>query len=140
MSPVLRPLTGTAVAVAVWVAVVALLSGCADSGESVVLASTVPSSPTGVEATGRAGGEHPPAGPADRPGVGAPVPVPVPLAPRQLRPVGQLLAGVLFYPVDQARDALRFYRELMATAMHCVSSTSVHCTWRAQVAQSAQSS
>ena len=33
-----------------------------------------------------------------------------------LRPVGQLLAGVVFYPVDQARDALRFYRELMATA------------------------
>jgi FAD/FMN-containing dehydrogenase len=34
----------------------------------------------------------------------------------QLHPVGQLLAGVVFYPVDQARDALRFYRELMATA------------------------
>jgi hypothetical protein len=34
----------------------------------------------------------------------------------QLRPVGQLLAGAVFFPLEQARDALRFYRELMATA------------------------
>ena len=33
-----------------------------------------------------------------------------------LRPVGQLLAGVVFFPLEQARDALRFYREFMATA------------------------
>ena len=34
----------------------------------------------------------------------------------RLHPVGQLLAGVVFFPLDQARDTLRFYRELMATA------------------------
>jgi hypothetical protein len=34
----------------------------------------------------------------------------------KLRPVGQLLAGAVFFPFEQARDALRFYRELMATA------------------------
>jgi FAD/FMN-containing dehydrogenase len=34
----------------------------------------------------------------------------------QLHPVGQLLAGVLFYPLDQAGAAFRHYREVMATA------------------------
>jgi hypothetical protein len=34
----------------------------------------------------------------------------------RLHPVGQLLAGVVFFPLEQARDTLRFYRELMATA------------------------
>jgi hypothetical protein len=34
----------------------------------------------------------------------------------RLHPVGEMLAGALFYPMDQARDVLRFYRELMATA------------------------
>ena len=34
----------------------------------------------------------------------------------ELHPVGQLLAGVVFFPLEQARDVLRFYRELMATA------------------------
>jgi FAD/FMN-containing dehydrogenase len=34
----------------------------------------------------------------------------------QLHPVGELLAGVVFFPLEQARGALRFYRDLMATA------------------------
>ena len=34
----------------------------------------------------------------------------------QLHPVGQMLAGVVFFPLDQAADGLRFYRDLMATA------------------------
>lgn len=34
----------------------------------------------------------------------------------RLHPVAQLLAGVVFFPMDQARGALRFYRDLMATA------------------------
>lgn len=34
----------------------------------------------------------------------------------QLHPVGQLLAGVVFFPLEQAHAALQFYRELMATA------------------------
>jgi FAD/FMN-containing dehydrogenase len=34
----------------------------------------------------------------------------------QLHPVGRMLAGVVFFPLDQARDALRFYRDLMAGA------------------------
>jgi FAD/FMN-containing dehydrogenase len=34
----------------------------------------------------------------------------------RLHPVGQLLGGVVFFPLEQARDVLRFYRELMAAA------------------------
>jgi len=34
----------------------------------------------------------------------------------QLHPVGRMLAGVVFFPLDQARDGLRFYRDLMAGA------------------------
>jgi len=34
----------------------------------------------------------------------------------QLHPVGQMLAGVVFFPLEQADAALRFYRELMSTA------------------------
>jgi FAD/FMN-containing dehydrogenase len=34
----------------------------------------------------------------------------------QLQPVGQLVAGAVFFPLEQARDVLRFYRELMAAA------------------------
>ena len=34
----------------------------------------------------------------------------------ELHPVGQLLAGVVFFPLDQAEGALRFYRDLMTTA------------------------
>jgi FAD/FMN-containing dehydrogenase len=34
----------------------------------------------------------------------------------QLHPVGQMLAGIVFFPFDQARAGLRFYRDLMATA------------------------
>lgn len=34
----------------------------------------------------------------------------------RLHPVGQLLAGIVFFPLEQATDALRVYRELMATA------------------------
>jgi FAD/FMN-containing dehydrogenase len=34
----------------------------------------------------------------------------------QLHSVGQLLAGVVFFPLEQAQAALRFYRELLATA------------------------
>lgn len=34
----------------------------------------------------------------------------------QLHPVGQLLAGVLFYPLEMASDMLRFYREATRTA------------------------
>ncbi len=49
MSFLRRSLPGAAIAM---LAVVALLSGCAESAESVALASTVPSSPTGVEAAG----------------------------------------------------------------------------------------
>lgn len=33
-----------------------------------------------------------------------------------LHPVGQMLAGVVFFPLDQADTALRFYRDFMATA------------------------
>jgi hypothetical protein len=33
-----------------------------------------------------------------------------------LHPVGQMLAGVVFFPLEQAETALRFYRDLMATA------------------------
>ena len=45
MSFLRRSLPGAAVAM---LAVVALLSGCADSGESVALASTVPAAPLGL--------------------------------------------------------------------------------------------
>jgi FAD/FMN-containing dehydrogenase len=34
----------------------------------------------------------------------------------ELHPVGQLLAGVLFYPLEMASDVLRFYREQTRTA------------------------
>ncbi len=34
----------------------------------------------------------------------------------QLHPVGQMLAGIVFFPLEQAPEALRFYRELMSTA------------------------
>jgi FAD/FMN-containing dehydrogenase len=34
----------------------------------------------------------------------------------QLQPVGQLLAGLLLYPVTQAKDVLKFYREHTRTA------------------------
>lgn len=34
----------------------------------------------------------------------------------RLHELGQLMAGVVFFPLEQARDVLRFYRELMATA------------------------
>jgi FAD/FMN-containing dehydrogenase len=34
----------------------------------------------------------------------------------QLHPVGQMLAGVVFFPLEQAEGALRFYRDLMASA------------------------
>jgi FAD/FMN-containing dehydrogenase len=34
----------------------------------------------------------------------------------RLHPVGQLLAGVVFFPLEQAEGALRFYRDLMAGA------------------------
>jgi FAD/FMN-containing dehydrogenase len=34
----------------------------------------------------------------------------------QLHPVGQLLAGLLLYPVTQAKDVLKFYREYTRTA------------------------
>jgi FAD/FMN-containing dehydrogenase len=34
----------------------------------------------------------------------------------RLHPVGELLAGAVFFPLEQARGALRFYRDLMATA------------------------
>jgi hypothetical protein len=34
----------------------------------------------------------------------------------RLHPVGQLLAGPVFFPLEQAREVLHFYRELMATA------------------------
>jgi FAD/FMN-containing dehydrogenase len=34
----------------------------------------------------------------------------------QLHPVGQMLAGIVFFPFDQAGAVLRFYRDLMATA------------------------
>jgi FAD/FMN-containing dehydrogenase len=34
----------------------------------------------------------------------------------RLHPVGQLLAGLLLYPLTQAKDALRFYREFTSTA------------------------
>ena len=33
-----------------------------------------------------------------------------------LHPVGQMLAGVVFFPLEQAEGALRFYRDLMAAA------------------------
>ena len=33
-----------------------------------------------------------------------------------LHPVGRLLAGVVFFPLEQAEGALRFYRDLMAAA------------------------
>ncbi|MBA3497485.1 MAG: FAD-binding oxidoreductase [Gemmatimonadales bacterium] len=34
----------------------------------------------------------------------------------RLHPVGQMLAGVVFFPLEQAEAALRFYRDLMTTA------------------------
>ena len=34
----------------------------------------------------------------------------------RLHPVGQLLAGVVFFPLEQAEGALRFYRDMMSTA------------------------
>jgi FAD/FMN-containing dehydrogenase len=34
----------------------------------------------------------------------------------QLHPIGQMLAGVVFFPLEQAEGALRFYRDLMARA------------------------
>jgi FAD/FMN-containing dehydrogenase len=34
----------------------------------------------------------------------------------RLHPVGEMLAGVVFFPLDRANDALRYYRDLMATA------------------------
>ncbi len=34
----------------------------------------------------------------------------------RLHPVGQMLAGVVFFPLEQAEGALRFYRDLMTTA------------------------
>jgi hypothetical protein len=34
----------------------------------------------------------------------------------QLHRVGQLLAGIVFFPLEQAQAALRFYRELVSTA------------------------
>jgi hypothetical protein len=34
----------------------------------------------------------------------------------RLHPIGQLLAGVVFFPLEQARGAVQVYRELMATA------------------------
>jgi hypothetical protein len=34
----------------------------------------------------------------------------------RLHPVGQMLAGVVFFPLEHAKDALRFYRDLMASA------------------------
>ena len=34
----------------------------------------------------------------------------------RLHPVGEMLAGVVFLPLDRANDALRYYRDLMATA------------------------
>ena len=33
-----------------------------------------------------------------------------------LHPAGTMLAGVVFYPLDRARDGLRFYRDLMTSA------------------------
>jgi FAD/FMN-containing dehydrogenase len=34
----------------------------------------------------------------------------------QLHPVGQMLAGVVFFPLEQAHTALQFYRDLISTA------------------------
>ncbi len=34
----------------------------------------------------------------------------------RLHPVGQMLAGVVFFPLEQANDGLRFYRDLMDSA------------------------
>jgi FAD/FMN-containing dehydrogenase len=34
----------------------------------------------------------------------------------RLHPVGEMLAGVVFFPLEQAKTALEFYRELIATA------------------------
>ena len=35
----------------------------------------------------------------------------------QLHPVGpEIVGGAVFYPIDQARDVLRFYREFTSSA------------------------
>jgi hypothetical protein len=34
----------------------------------------------------------------------------------QLHPLGELLAGVVFFPLEQAREVLRFYRDFIASA------------------------